>query len=65
MGRARLLGLYELFDGDAAWVNQEMAQFMAVTPARVQAVAKKYLVPERRTVLEIVPAPKAPAKEAE
>jgi len=30
-----------------------------VTPAQIQAAAKKYLVPEKRAVLEIQPAPKA------
>ncbi|HWQ56462.1 MAG TPA: pitrilysin family protein [Bryobacteraceae bacterium] len=61
MARARLLGQYELFDGSAEWLNKEMDRYMAVTPAEVQAAAKKYLVPERRAVLEIVPAPKAQA----
>jgi len=28
-----------------------------VTPAQVQAVAKKYLTPERRTALAVLPAP--------
>jgi predicted Zn-dependent peptidase len=30
---------------------------LAVTPAQIQAAAKKYLTPERRAVLEIMPAP--------
>ncbi len=61
MARARLLAQYELLDGDAGWLNREMDEFLAVTPARVQAVAKKYLTPERRVVLDIVPAPAAQA----
>lgn len=66
LGRARLLGQYELLDGKAEWINTEMEQLMAVTPAQVQAVAKKYLVPERRTVLEIQPEPTArPTREGE
>ena len=36
----------------------EMASFLAVTADQIQAVARKYLVPERRFVLDIVPAPK-------
>jgi zinc protease len=62
-GRARLLGLYELFDGKAEFINTELDHWLSLTPAQVQAAAKKYLTPERRIVLEIVPAP-APRKEA-
>jgi hypothetical protein len=37
---------------------------LAVTPAQIQAAAKKYLVPEKRAMLEIQPAPPAaPQKE--
>jgi predicted Zn-dependent peptidase len=57
MQRARLLGQYELLDGDPEYLNTELASFLAVTPAEVQAVARKYCTPERRFVLEIVPAP--------
>jgi zinc protease len=66
LGRAQLLGQFELFDGDAGRINREMDRFMAVTPEQIQAAAKKYLVPAKRTVLDIVPAPKAQgAKEGE
>ena len=68
MGRARRLAQYEQFDGNADVINSEMDQFMAVTPERIRAVAAKYLTPERRAVLDIVPAPAAapaaPKKEA-
>lgn len=57
--RARLLGQYELLDGNPDFVNTEMAAFLAVTPAEVQAAARKYCVAERRFVLDIVPAPAA------
>jgi predicted Zn-dependent peptidase len=59
LGRARLLGQYELLDGKAEWINNELEQYLAVTPAQLQAVAKKYLAPERRAVLEIQPAGRA------
>lgn len=63
LSRAQLLGQYELFDGNPELINTELTDFLAVTPAQIQAAAKKYLTPERRTVLEIVPAPKkGPAK---
>jgi zinc protease len=58
--RAELLGKYEILDGAPQLINTDLAKFLTVTPAEIQAVAKKYLTPERRTVLQILPAP-APA----
>jgi zinc protease len=63
LGRARLLAQYEVFDGDPGLINSELQTFLAVTPAQIQAVAKKYLTPDKRSVLEIVPAA-APAVNA-
>jgi predicted Zn-dependent peptidase len=57
--RARMLGLYEMFDGKAEMLNTELDNWMSLTPAQVQAAAQKYLTPERRVVLEIRPAPRA------
>ncbi|MEN6536409.1 MAG: pitrilysin family protein [Bryobacteraceae bacterium] len=62
--RATLLGQYELFDGNPDYINTEMDAFLAVTPAQVQAAARKYCVPEKRFVLEIVPAPKPEQSQA-
>jgi zinc protease len=59
LGRARLLGQYEILDGNPGLINTELDGFLSVTSARIQAVAQKYLVPGKRTVLEIIPAPKA------
>jgi len=59
MQRARLLGQYELLDGNPDFLNTEMASFLAVTPGEVQAAAIKYCVPDRRSILEIIPAPPA------
>ena len=56
--RATLLAQYEMFDGKPELITSELDTFLAVTPEQIQAVVKKYLVPEKRTVLEIVPAPK-------
>ncbi|MEX2264301.1 MAG: pitrilysin family protein [Bryobacteraceae bacterium] len=60
LNRAKLLAQYAVLDGDPALINSELDRFIAVTPEQIQAAAKKYLTPERRSVLEIVPAPKAP-----
>jgi zinc protease len=58
LARARRLGQYELLDGDPGYINREMESFLAVTAEQIQAVARKYLTPERRFILDIVPAPK-------
>jgi predicted Zn-dependent peptidase len=61
MNRAQLLGKYAVLDGDPNMINVELEKFLAVTPARIQTFAKQYLRAERRTMLDIVPAPKGPA----
>jgi len=57
--RAQLLGRYEIFDGKPELINTNLDNFLAVTPDEIQGVAKNYLTPERRTVLQILPAPAA------
>lgn len=56
--RANLLAQYELFDGDPDLVNTELSKLMAVTPAQMQAAAKKYFPREKQSMLEVIPAPK-------
>ena len=56
--RATLLAQYEMFDGAPELITSELDTFQSVTPEQIQAMVKKYLVPEKRVVLEIVPAPK-------
>jgi len=57
MSRARELAQYMLADGKPELINTELDAMLAVTPAQIQAAAKKYLTPDRRAVLEINPAP--------
>ena len=65
MSRAQMITQHEYFDGSAERVNTELDKFLAVTPAQVQAAVQKYMAPSQRSVLEVVPAPKAqPKKEA-
>ena len=59
MERARLLGTYELLDGNPAMFDQDFAENLKVTSAQIQAAAKKYLTVARRDVLAIQPAPAA------
>jgi zinc protease len=58
LGRARLLAQYTIADGNPELINTELEKALAVTPEQIQAVAKKYLTPEKRATLEIVPGPK-------
>jgi len=61
--RASLLAEYEVLDGNPEYVNTELERFLTVTSEQIQAAAKKYLTPERRSVLDILPgpAPQAPS----
>ncbi len=60
--RAKALAQYTVADGDPSLVNTELDKMLAVTPAQVQAAAKKYLVAGKRAVLVIQPAPAAGGK---
>ena len=53
LGRAVTIANFTIFQNNPELVNTELAKYMAVTPAQVQAVAKKYFTPENRTVLEV------------
>ncbi|HLH18682.1 MAG TPA: pitrilysin family protein [Bryobacteraceae bacterium] len=58
LNRARALAQYAVTDGDPHLINTELDKMLAVTPAEIQAAARKYLTPQRRAILEIQPAPK-------
>ncbi|MEW6611924.1 MAG: M16 family metallopeptidase [Pseudomonadota bacterium] len=55
--QAMRLGTYETVGLDWRMVDQYVPGIRAVTPAQVQAVARKYLVPANRTVAELEPLP--------
>jgi zinc protease len=55
LGRARLLGIHELMDGDAGFVEKDYASLLAVTSEQMQAAAGRYLTPGRRGVMAIQP----------
>ena len=55
--RALALGESQSKYGDAAILNQRARRLAAITIEDVQRVAREYLQPERRAILEIVPAP--------
>jgi predicted Zn-dependent peptidase len=61
LSRATRLGEYESYYGDARLLSTELARYQAVTPDAIQAAVKKYLGPERRQLVEVLPlAPRKP-----
>ncbi|MCU0681501.1 MAG: insulinase family protein [Polyangiaceae bacterium] len=63
-GRARRLGEYELFYGDARALLQDARRLGAVTAENVRAAVARHLTPLRRTLVEVRPAADAPPKAA-
>ena len=57
LSRARALAQYTVTDGNPELINTELDAMLAVTPAQIQAAAKKYLTPQNRAILEMQPAP--------
>jgi zinc protease len=53
--RANALGSYELFYGDARLLAGEPARYFAVTKDDIKRVMAKYIVPARRTLIEVRP----------
>ncbi len=56
LSRATRLGEYESYYGDARLLSTELNHYRAVTPEAIQAAVKKYLGPERRQLVEVLPA---------
>lgn len=54
-GIAEKLANYEVYFGDAGLINTELARYRKVTPAEVQAVARKYLNDDNRIILIYLP----------
>lgn len=55
-GKADLLDEYQTFLGDPGFLPRDIARYRAVTPAAVQAFARKFLLDDRRIELDVVPA---------
>ena len=56
LGLALRLGTYEIYFDDATLLRTELDRSAAVTADDVRNAARTYLVPENRTVLDVVPA---------
>jgi len=50
-GLMHALACFTLFDNDPQRVNTVLDNFLAVTPAEIQAVARKYLLPANRSIV--------------
>ncbi|MFN7965192.1 MAG: pitrilysin family protein [Acidobacteriota bacterium] len=53
LGLAQLIGSALRTAGSVRWLDESVARINAVTPAEIQRVAKQYLTPARRAVIEI------------
>ncbi|CAN5685700.1 pitrilysin family protein [soil metagenome] len=54
-GKAEALAVNEVLFGDYRRVFTDLDQYLKVTPAQIQAVAKKYLAPERSVLVVVRP----------
>ncbi len=54
-GKAYQLAYYETHFGDFQRLFQDVEKYMAVTRESLRAVAQKYLAPEQRSVIQVVP----------
>lgn len=61
MGRQRVYSKSEMlqhfrrFHGDPSEVNRDLDRYMAVTVDEIREMARKYLTPQNRTVVTVVP----------
>jgi predicted Zn-dependent peptidase len=60
-GLMHCMACFTLFDNEPRLVNTVLDGFLAVTPAAVQAVANKYLVPAERSIVYRQPVAKVSA----
>jgi predicted Zn-dependent peptidase len=60
LSRATQLGPFESYFGDARLLARELSHYQAVTADDIQKAVKKYLGPERRQLVEVLPV-EAPA----
>ena len=61
LGRAQTLAEAAIIYNDPERINTSNARIAAATPADIQRVARQYLKPENRVILETVPAAQTPA----
>jgi zinc protease len=62
LSRATRLGEYESYFGDARLLASELGHYQAVSAEDIQKAVKKYLGPERRQLVEVLPVEAAAAE---
>lgn len=55
-GRAATLNEYWMETGDPGYLSKDLARYLEATPAQVSAAVGRWLRPQRRVVLEVLPA---------
>lgn len=58
--RAQAIAEYALYDNDPTLINSELDELMKITPEQIKAAVNKYLNTDNRSLLDVVPAAKAP-----
>ena len=53
--RAALLGQYEMIDGAPELINTELNEYLAVDAAAIRDAAGRFVSPQKRTLLDIIP----------
>lgn len=61
--RAQRLAEFALYDGDPDLFNTELELYLAVTPEEIKAAVSRYLLTDNHSVMEVVPAHAAEAKQ--
>lgn len=64
-GKADLLSAYNTVTGRPDYLAEDLGRFLAVTRDSAHAAAKAHLLPDKRVVLHVVPAPKSDASPSE
>jgi zinc protease len=54
-GRTDVLNQYNIFLGDPGYFEKDLERYERATPAQIQGVARKYLKPDGRVILSVVP----------
>ncbi len=63
--RAQRIAEYTLYDGDPNLINNELGNYLKITPEQVKAAVAKHLDTENRVLLNIVPERKTAPKSGE
>jgi len=55
-GKADMLNAYEMYTGDPGYLPKDLQRYRAVTREQVKEFANRYLLDDRRLILQVVPA---------